>query len=437
MILPNAVQALLMQLEEAGFACYAVGGCVRDELLGRTPHDYDLCTAATPEQMKALFSHRQLVLAGEKHGTVGVVTDGGVVEITTFRTEGSYRDNRHPDCVSFVSRIEEDLSRRDFTVNAMAFSPIRGLCDPFGGAQDLKNGILRAVGEPEKRFQEDSLRILRGVRFAVRFDLRPEERTLQAMKECAFLMDNLARERVFDELCKLLPLVSAEDLLTYAPILTQVIPELASAVGFQQHSRHHAYDIYTHTAHVVEGVPADLVLRWAALLHDVGKMDTFTLDAAGSGHFYGHAKRSAELAEAILRRLKAPNQLREQVVTLVEQHMVYPNPEKKQLRRRLSRLGEENLRKLLRLQEADTGSKGTGKPEDGDYFVQIRAILQEILAEDSCLTVRDLAINGHDLMALGITGKEIGQTLDRLLEQVLDEQVENEKSALLNRLQNQ
>ena len=197
MILPNAVQALLMQLEEAGFACYAVGGCVRDELLGRTPHDYDLCTAATPEQMKALFSHRQLVLAGEKHGTVGVVTDGGVVEITTFRTEGSYRDNRHPDCVSFVSRIEEDLSRRDFTVNAMAFSPARGFANPFGGRADLQNKILRAVGDPRQRFTEDALRILRGVRFAVRFGLTPEQETLAAMTELAPRLHNIAAERIF------------------------------------------------------------------------------------------------------------------------------------------------------------------------------------------------------------------------------------------------
>ncbi len=434
MTLPNEVEKLIDHLEEAGFACYAVGGCVRDSLLGKIPHDYDLCTSATPTQIKTLFSGYPQVLAGEKHGTVGIVTGGSVVEITTFRTEGTYRDNRHPDSVEFVSDIREDLARRDFTVNAMAFSPIRGLCDPFGGENDLKNGILRAVGEPKKRFQEDSLRILRGVRFAVRFQLQPEEKTLQAMYDLAPLMENLARERIFDELCKLLPLVTAQDLQLYAPILTQVIPELASAVGFRQHSRHHAYDIYTHTAHVVEGVGDDLALRWAALLHDVGKMGTFTLDEQGNGHFYGHAKRSAELAEAILRRLKAPTKLREQVVILVSQHMNYPAPDKKQLRRRLSRLGEENLRKLLRLQEADTGSKGTGKEDDPTYFPQVYGLLEEILAENACLKVQDLAVDGHDLMALGIEGRRIGRALNLLLEKVIDEELPNEKTALLRAL---
>lgn len=434
MKLPGSVLHLLTRLEDAGFPCYAVGGCVRDPLLGLEPHDYDLCTAATPMQVKALFADRQLVLAGEKHGTVGIVTAGGVVEITTFRTEGTYQDNRHPDRVEFVTSIEEDLARRDFTVNAMAYSPTRGLYDPFGGMQDLKNAVLRAVGDPPARFREDSLRILRGVRFAVRFGLKPEETTLRAMTELAPLMDNLARERVFDELCKLLPLVNADHLLTYAAIITQVIPELGPAIGFQQHNHHHAYDIYTHTAHVVESVGSDPVLRWAALLHDVGKMDTFTLDAQGCGHFYGHAKRSAQLADSILRRLKAPNTLREQVVVLVEQHMTYPTLEKKQLRRRLSRLGPEMLDKLLLLQKADTGSKGTGKQDELDYFPQVGFLLREILAENACLTVRDLAVNGHDLMALGITGKEIGRALNRLLDLVLDEQIENEKSALLDAL---
>ena len=435
MMLPENVLTLLQQLEDAGYPCYAVGGCVRDHLLGLQPHDFDLCTAATPSQIKALFAHYPQVLAGEKHGTVGIVSDNGVVEITTFRTEGDYLDNRHPQQVCFVTSIEEDLSRRDFTVNAMAYSPLRGLCDPFGGAEDLKNGILRAVGQPKKRFQEDSLRILRGMRFAVRFRLQVEEETGKAMFDLAPLMENLARERVFEELCKFLPLAKAEDLLTFAPIITQVIPELAPLVGFDQHSHHHRYDIYTHTAHVVEHVEGDLALRWAALLHDAGKPGTFTLDSQGQGHFYGHAKESAVLADQILLRLKAPTALRQQVVILVEQHMTYPEPEKRQLRRRMSRLGGEMLRKLLILQEADTGSKGTGMEGNSDYFREIRAVLQQIQAEESCLSVRDLVVNGHDLMAMGISGPAIGQCLNRLLEQVMDESLPNEKAALLQAAQ--
>ena len=257
-VLPTPVRQCLDTLERSGYRCYAVGGCVRDAALGLIPHDFDLCTAATPEQMRQVFSRYDLVLAGEKHGTVGVITPEGVVEITTFRTEGDYRDNRHPDWVRFVTDIEADLSRRDFTVNAMAWSPVHGFADPFGGEKDLSAGVLRAVGDPRQRFREDSLRILRGLRFSVRYDLLIEENTLQAMEELAPLMDHLARERVFDELCKLLPIISAEKLLQFGKILSAVIPELAPTIGFDQHNPHHAFDLFTHIAHVTAAVPAEL-----------------------------------------------------------------------------------------------------------------------------------------------------------------------------------
>ena len=429
MQLPEYVGRCLQMLESSGFACYAVGGCVRDAVLGLMPHDYDLCTAAKPEQIKAVFEGFPMVLAGEKHGTVGIITGGGVVEITTFRTEGGYRDNRHPDWVEFVEDVTGDLARRDFTVNAMAYSPIRGFADPFGGREDLKKGILRAVGVPAERFQEDSLRILRGVRFAVRFGLTPEAETEKAMAELSPLMENLARERVFEELCKLLPLISAVELVRFAPVLTAVIPELAPMVGFDQHSPHHAYDIYTHTAYVVQSVSPELALRWAALLHDVGKVPTFAPDENGRGHFHGHAQESAKMADRILRRLKAPTALRERVVFLIDKHMVLLSPERKTLRRQISRWGEEPMRQLLRLQKADFSSKGV--TEDGPLFGEIEAVLEDIIAEDSCLSLKDLAVNGNDLMALGITGKGIGQTLSVLLSQVLDETLPNEKEALL------
>ena len=423
--------ACINALEEAGFAAYAVGGCVRDACLGLTPNDYDLCTAALPEQTEAVFADRRLVLAGKKHGTVGVVTEEGVVEITTFRTEGQYRDNRHPDWVDFVENVEADLARRDFTVNAMAYSPKRGFADPFGGREDLKNRVLRAVGDPEKRFREDSLRILRGVRFAVRYGLEVEGDTVAAMVSEACLMENLARERAFEELCKLLPLVNAGDLLTFAPVLAAVIPELAPMVGFDQRSPHHAYDLFTHMAHVVENVPPELPLRWAALLHDIGKVPTFTRDETGRGHFYGHAPKGAEMAEAVLRRLKAPTALRERVVLLIEKHMTRLSAEKKTLRRQVGRLGWEAAEQLLQLQEADMGSKGTGKPEDMTVFAQIRETMEQIRRENACLGIKDLAVNGHDLMALGYSGKAVGSCLNALLEQVLEETLPNEKNALL------
>ena len=431
MYLPSYVNQCMQALESAGFAAYAVGGCVRDACLGLTPHDYDLCTSALPEQTEAVFADRNLVLAGKKHGTVGVVTEGGVVEITTFRTEGEYRDSRHPEWVEFVSDIEKDLARRDFTVNAMAYSPTRGFADPFGGQEDLKNGILRAVGEPEQRFTEDALRIARGVRFAVRFHLNLDPETENAMIRLAPRLNEIAAERVFEELCKLLPSMTEEDLLRFAPILGEIIPELKPAFRYDQRNPHHTHDLYTHIAHVTAAVPSALPLRWAALLHDIGKPDSCSVDNQGIAHYHGHAQISAQMADQVLRRLKAPTALREQVVALIDQHMTYPIPDQKWLRRRLSRLGEELLMQLLALQQADTGSKGTASGDDMDFFRQIHNILSEILAENACLQIRDLAVNGHDLMALGIRGKAIGQTLNKLLDLVIDETLPNEKSALL------
>ena len=431
MFLPEYVRACIDALEGAGYAAYAVGGCVRDSLLGLVPADFDLCTAALPEETEAVFRDRRLVLAGKKHGTVGVVTDGGVVEITTFRTEGDYRDNRHPEWVKFVDDITGDLARRDFTVNAMAWSPYRGFADPFGGRADLKNGVLRAVGDPAQLFREDSLRILRGARFAAKYRLTPDPATEAAMVSLADLMDNLARERVFDELCKLLLVCDAADLVRFAPVVTAAIPELAPTVGFCQYNPHHIHDVYGPTARVVEGVPRSLALRWAALLHDAGKPATYTRDENGRGHFYGHPKVSAQMADRILRRLKAPTALREQTVFLIDRHMVTLEPDRKLLRRRLSQYGTEMVRMLLALQRADFSGKGVDDAEEARYFQAIDEALAAVLAEESCLKIKDLAVDGHHLMELGLTGRAIGACLQSLLDQVLDEKLPTEKEALL------
>ena len=430
MHLPANVLYCMGILESAGHRVYAVGGCVRDALLGLTPHDYDLCTDATPEQICGLFASHRLVRSGEQHGTIGVVMDEQVYEITTFRTEGSYTDGRHPDHVEFVPRIGQDLARRDFTVNAIAYAPRGGFVDPWDGRADLQNRILRAVGNPTTRFTEDSLRILRGIRFALRFGLLPEAKTLAAMKTLAPLMDRLAAERVFSELCGILPLITPQALLELEPIFTQVIPELSACVGFHQHTPHHAYDVYTHTAYVTGTVAPSLPLRLAALLHDIAKPDVFYKDEQGQGHFPEHARVGAEKADEILRRLKAPTALREQVVFLIAHHMTPFEPDLPLLRRRLNRYGEANCRLLLQLQKADFCSKGvTG---DDPAFDQIETMLDQILQEGSCLQLRDLSINGNDLIELGFTpGPMLGQTLQTLLEQVLDEQLPNERTALL------
>jgi len=432
MILPDYVARCVSALENAGFSAYAVGGCVRDSLLGLTPQDYDLCTSALPEQIKAVFGDFPLVLAGEKHGTVTVVTEEGLLEITTFRLEGGYTDSRHPGWVRFVSDIDADLSRRDFTVNAMAFSPTRGFRDPFGGQADLKNRVLRAVGDPTKRFDEDALRILRGVRFSARYGLVPEEETLEAMIRLAPRLDSLARERVFDELCKLLLLAAAPELIRFGPILAQAIPELGPALGFGQHSPHHAYDVFGHTARVVEAVPAKLPLRWAALLHDIGKPGSFYLGEDGRGHFPGHASLGADMADRILRRLKAPTALRQRVVELIRQHMTPLEPDKRILRRRLGKYGEEGVREMLALQRADFESKGVG--EKTELFDTVEALLEALLAENPCLTLKDLAVSGRDLLVMGFSpGPEVGRCLNRLLALVQEEQLPNTKEALLRR----
>ena len=427
--LPDYVAHCMHVLESNGFQCYAVGGCVRDCLLGLIPHDYDLCTDALPHQIRGAFSDHALVLSGEKHGTVGVITPQGVVEITTFRTEGGYADSRHPDWVEFVKDIQGDLARRDFTVNAMAYSPAQGLVDPFGGQQDLASHRLRAVGDALTRFSEDALRILRGIRFAVRYGLLPEENTLQAMLDCTPLLSNIAQERIFDELCQFLPRISFEDILRFKSILGQVIPELLPTMGFEQHSTHHLYDVFTHTACVTAAVPAELSLRWAALLHDIGKVTAFTMDEQGQGHFYGHAEVSAQMADSILARLKAPNAMREEVVFLITHHMTPLLPERKSLRRRLSKWGASRLSKLLLLQQADFGGKGVAS--EPHAFEEIQAMIAEIVEADECLTLKDLKINGHDLMDLGLQGPAIGDCLHQLLMQVLDEAIPNEKAALL------
>ena len=433
MHIPEYVQNLMNVLENAGFEAWAVGGCVRDAALGIEPHDYDLCTNALPDQTRALFEDHQLVLAGLKHGTVAVVTEHDVVEITTFRTEGDYSDNRHPGWVNFVKTIEEDLSRRDFTVNAMAYSPLRGYADPFGGLEDLKHKRLRAVGDPVARFEEDSLRILRGARFAARFGMKIDPATREAMESQRGLMDGLARERVFSELTKFFLKADAELIVDMAPILVQVIPELGRCVGFDQKNPHHRYDVFTHMAKVTGRLPEEAELRFAGMLHDIGKPHSMTMDSRGVGHFKGHDLVSAQMADDILRRLKAPTAFREEVVWLVENHMALYAPERRSVRRALSRHGIARLRSLTALQRADVGGKGVGGKNDRvQRLADFIAMAEEMAAHEGQMSLKKLAVKGEDLSALGYPkSREMGAALNRLLELVIAEELPNERQALL------
>ena len=431
MVLPAPAERLIKMLERAGYTAYAVGGCVRDGMLGRTPKDYDLCTNAKPEEIAKVFDGYELVKNGEKHGTVGVVVDQTLYEITTYRTEGGYEDSRHPDWVEFVDNVCDDLARRDFTVNAMAFNPAVGYIDPYGGQSDLFGRTLRAVGDPQKRFTEDALRILRGVRFACRFRLVPQKDTLKEMIALAPTMDRLASERVFSELNEILCHIDEGDLLLYKDVLLQVLPELAPCVNFCQHSRHHRYDVLRHTEQVLCNLPADAPLRWAALLHDISKPQTFARDEKGEGHFHGHAAESARVAEQILLRLKAPAALREEVVTLIAHHMDLLTPEKPLLRRRLSKYGEPLLKKMIDLQTADRIATGYKKEKHLQDRQKLLGVLKKLTKEEGRLEVKDLAIDGHDLIALGFTeGPQIGQVMNHLLQQVLDGKLPNDHETL-------
>ena len=347
-MLPQAVRYVLERLEDAGFAAYAVGGCVRDTLLGRTPGDWDVTTAARPEQVLALFDG-YAIPTGLKHGTVTVRAGEMHIEVTTFRADGTYTDHRRPDQVFFSDRLEEDLCRRDLTVNAMAMDLRGHITDLYGGREDLEAGILRCVGEPERRFEEDALRILRTLRFAAVLGFSVEPRTDAALRMKAPLLRCIAPERILTEMDKLLcgshvlPV-----LLNWPDVLAMFLPEIAPCVGFEQHNRHHIYDVWGHSAHAVAAVPAEVVLRWTMLLHDIGKPACFTQDEQGVGHFYGHPAISADLAADICRRLRMDNRTAERIVTLVRWHDRDIARTEKAIARAVSQLGEETFRQLLR-----------------------------------------------------------------------------------------
>lgn len=436
--LPDYVNIALSRLEDAGFAAFAVGGCVRDLLMGRTPGDYDVTTAALPEQTAAVFAGERVIGTGMQHGTVTVLPDGHPVEITTFRVDGAYTDARHPDAVTFTPSLEEDLARRDFTVNAIAWSPRTGLVDPFGGAADIERGVIRCVGDPASRFREDALRILRCVRFSATLSFAVDPETIAAARENRALLRRISSERIAAELRKL---VCGPDvrrvILTETDILGEVVPELLPMRGFDQRNKHHVYDVLEHCAVACESVPAEPVIRLAALLHDVGKPDCFFTDEDGVGHFYGHAQRGAELTDALLRRLRFPNEERERVRELVRRHDIRIEPTEQAVLRCLRRFGPDFFFQLLTIKRADTLAHAPGPKLDERMarYAALEALANEALAAEACFSLRDLAVNGRDLLAAGYApGPAVGRALEALLDAVCDGRVPNEKAALLTYL---
>ena len=428
--IPENVRVILERLENAGYEAWCVGGAVRDLLLEREPGDWDVTTNALPDAVLELFAP-YAIPTGLQHGTV-TVGGGRGVEITTYRRDGEYLDNRHPESVEFTTSLRDDLARRDFTMNAVAMNLRGEIFDPWNGREDIADGMIRAVGEPEKRFCEDGLRIMRGLRFASRLGFQIEKETAAAMHRCARLLRNIAVERLYVETTGLLCGEHVADvLLEYSDVLGVFMPEILPCVGFDQRSKYHIYDVWEHTARAVEAVEKEPVLRWTMLLHDLGKPDTFTVDQHGAGHFYGHFRESVSKAKAIMDRLRFDNRSKQQIMTLVERHDSALALTDRTVRRNLHRYGEETLRLLLKVKRADNLAHAPEYHGRTELIDQWEQLLNMELLSDSCFSLKQLCVKGGDLMELGITGREVGAGLEKLLELVIDDKLPNERTALL------
>ncbi len=440
MKIPPQVLSLLNQLTGAGYSAYAVGGCVRDTLLGLVPKDWDICTSALPQQMKQVFAGDRVAETGLRHGTLTVIRDHVPYEITAFRADGAYSDHRRPDSVTFVSDLREDLARRDFTVNAMAYSPASGLVDCFGGREDLAARLIRCVGNPEQRFQEDALRVLRALRFASVYDFEIEPATAEAVHQLKDSLSFVAAERIRAELLKLLCGPGAGRVLrAFQDVFSVLIPPIGPMVGYDQNNHHHHFDLWEHTVQALENIPPEPDLRLTMLLHDTGKPETRTDGPDGESHYRGHQEASARIAERVVADLRCDTAQARRVCLLVRYHDIplrtedgKPNLGRAFLLRRLRRFGEKDLRALLLIHRADRIATGYSSPAREDARLAERmAALDTLLAEKPCFSLRDLAVNGSDLLALGYSGKAVGETLNALLNSVIDGALPNEKSALL------
>lgn len=436
-LVPPAARAVLSALEEGGYEAWLVGGWVRDALRGVAAHDIDIATNA-PWQQTAQLCTRQgfaVLETGTRHGTVTVIAQNTAFEVTTFRTEGAYHDHRHPDEVQFVQTIEEDLARRDFTINAMAYHPERGLRDPHNGQADLARHVIRCVGNPSDRFAEDALRIVRGLRFASQLSFELEAATEQAAFATAQDLNRVAGERLAAELEQLLcgEAVRAT-LMRYVDILGVIIPPLLTMKGFDQHNRWHIYDVLEHTACVIEHTQPDPLARWAALFHDMGKPDTFTLDEKGIGHMYGHPDMSVEHLRVAAKRLHFSNKMLHNVSLLVRYHDDHPAATRKSVRKLFIKLdGDEHLFHVMcDLMRADSLGKAPFAYERTQLIDEVEALFNTMIAEERCFSLKDLPINGTDIMALGVAqGPEIGRILNALFDAVINEQIKAEHEELI------
>ena len=430
---PKNIQTVLDKLRTAGYRALPVGGCVRDLLRGMQPHDWDITTSATPEEMLELFKDFRLApisSGGIKHGTVTVILDHEPVEVTTFRCDGEYSDGRRPDSVGFSRNLEDDLSRRDFTVNALCIDENGKVVDMFGGCNDLKNGIIRAIGDPDRRFTEDALRILRALRFSAAFGFEIEERTSESMLRNFDRLQLLARERIGAELVKLICAPHfLSTALKYKQLLCMAVPELGPMAGMYQREDYHCYDVYEHTVRAVDAAPADPVLRWTMLLHDIGKPACYD----GQGHFHRHESVGVPIAEEILKRFNCGRAQREQILTLIAKHCVPLSQERMKMKKQLAKYGETTVLQLIEVKRADCIAQ---RPEIAAARLaeldKIKAAADAVISEKPALTLSQLAVSGKDLMEAGFEpSPQMGGMLKHLLELVVNEKLPNERQKLL------
>lgn len=434
--LPQKVQYIIETIQAAGYEAYAVGGCIRDSILGKEPDDWDITTSAAPGAVKKMF--RRTIDTGIRHGTVTVMMDKESFEVTTYRIDGKYKDSRHPENVTFTAELREDLRRRDFTINAIAYNEQDGLIDIFGGIQDMKRGIIRCVGNAKERFREDALRMMRAVRFSAQLGYTIEEETKKAIKELAPTLQNISAERIQTELVKLLVSDHPDDIRTAyeTGITAQILPEFDICMETPQNNPHHCYNVGEHILHTLSYVKPDKILRLGMLFHDIGKPQTFTVDEDGITHNHGHGAIGEEITVKILKRLKFDNDTVDKVRKLVRYHDRKIEPNAKSVRRAVNKIGEDIFPLLFAVKYADVMAQSCYQKEKKlQELKTLQAIYDKIMERKECLGLKDLAVSGSDLIAAGMQpGREIGIMLHKLLEDVLDNPEHNQKEYLLSLL---
>lgn len=432
--IPAGAAEIISVLKSNGFDAYVVGGCVRDSLLGKTPKDWDICTSAKPDDVIRCLQNRRIIETGLKHGTVTVVVDNDQYEVTTFRIDGKYSDNRRPDSVQYVSDVAEDLARRDFTMNAIAYNDDDGLIDPFGGASDIENRTISCVRNPDDRFREDALRIMRALRFASVYGFSIDEATTWAIHQNRDLLHHIAAERITAELSKLICGDGVLNvLLTFSDVMATIIPELGPCIGFNQNNKYHCYTVYDHIAvATANSMGNDLVVRMSLLLHDIGKPCCYTEDHNG-GHFHGHGVHSHKLAEKALSRLRFDNKTRDAILELVLYHDATIEPTPKTVRRWLHKIGEDQFFRLMSIRAADIKAHALGTQDS--RLTRCYELCTLAATECThCFSMKDLEINGREVMALGVPeGKQVGFILNTLLNLVINGDIPNNKSLLIDK----